>query len=153
MRSQLDEKIDGRGKGRARAKAKPPKGGKALHRLLTYLVERDPALVNEVLPVELPASQMKVGPARGASRARSARSARSSRAVRAPRTLPASRSFAAALTRAAAKVASRRKRRKPGRAKRVRSMVALAAPLTATGWTEIGPLHIPKADYGTRVSM
>ena len=53
MRSKIDARSD-RAKGRR--KGKSPKGGKALQRLLSYLEERDPNLIPEALPVDVPAS-------------------------------------------------------------------------------------------------
>jgi hypothetical protein len=147
MRSKLDEKIDRGSTARTRVTLKPPKGGKALQRLLTYLVERDPLLVGEVVPIELPAaSQPKVGPAKAV---RSLRSAPSRRASRTP---AASKAFAGAVASAATKVtASQRRKRAPARATRARMRsTTVTLPPTTTGWTHIGPSHIPEGQtYGT----
>lgn len=143
MRSKLDEKSKTRGK--ERRKPKSPKGGKALQRLLTYLAERDPPLIGDVVDtIEVPkAAQPKVGPAQQGLRAKRGRSAR----ARTRRTPAAARAFAAAIAKAARKVsASQPRARRVRRARR-----AAAAPAAgSTTWTAIGPSNIPKGQtYGS----
>src|SRR5262249_57984909 len=99
MRSKIDPKDERRGRGRRPARR--PGGGKALQRLLTYLGERDPHLVGDVVPMEVPpAARPRVGPTRRALRVRPARARR----ARAAPTPVASRTFAAAISRAATKM-------------------------------------------------
>ena len=142
MRSKLDEKDKTRGA--KRRTARKPKGGKALQRLLTYLAERDPPLIADVVdPVVLArAARPRVGPAQpGGKRSRSAR-------PRTRRTPAAARAFAAAIAKAARKVsASQRGARRAKRARRARA--AVTAPGSTT-WTSIGPSNIPNGQtYGS----
>ena len=140
MRSRLDERSKTRGRQRKPSK---PRGGKALQRLLTYLAERDPPLIADVVdPVVMAkAARPKVGPAQPRSRAKRGRSAR----ARAQSTVAASRSFAAAIAKAASKVSAAQPKGK--RVRRPRG--AVAAP-DSTHWTSIGPSNIPNGQtYGT----
>ena len=155
MRSKLDVEIDRGRKGRAKAKPKRPKGGKALQRLLAYLTERDPSLVREVVPIDLPAAALpKVGP-RQALRARRTGALRPSRAARSARAgaPAASKAFARSLATAATKVAaSGRRKRGSARMTRARTRKAgiAALPPTTAGWTSAGPDHIPDGQtYGS----
>jgi photosystem II stability/assembly factor-like uncharacterized protein len=152
VRSKIDPKDD---RSRGRRKAKSPKGGKALQRLLSYLGERDPKLISETVPVDVPAaSQPKVGGTQRALTARPAPAAAArTRTARGRRAPAASKAYASALTRAAAKVSRRqpRARRAAGRRRaKGRARAAMAPSVTATAWTDIGPNHIPDGQtYGT----
>lgn len=142
MRSKLDERSDTRGK--VRRKGKSPKGGKALQRLLTYLSERDPLLVGDIVgPIDLArAPRPKVGPSRTALSARPL--AARGRAARS--THPAARAYAAALTRAAGKISGpKRRSTRAGRTRR-----AGTPQPGPSAWTDIGPSLIPQGQtYGT----
>ena len=151
MRSRLDEpKRNERGRA-ARAAMPKPKGGKALQRLLTFLAQRDPELIAEAPPTDIPpAAQPKVGPARMALRSKGA-----SRARRAParRQNPASKALAAALTKAASKFAKAKPRAARATSQRRAGRARTAAPppqVNASSWTDIGPMLIPNGQtYGT----
>ena len=144
MRSRLDE--NGKTRGTKKRKSGKPKGGKALQRLLTYLAERDPPLIADVVdPVVLArAARPKVGPAQQGLRAKKGRSARG----RARGTPAAARAFATAIAKAARKVAASQPRaRRAKRATRARAVVAAPG---STNWTSIGPSNIPNGQtYGT----
>jgi photosystem II stability/assembly factor-like uncharacterized protein len=154
VRSKIDE---GRDRGRARRKVKPPKGGKALQRLLTYLAQRDPKLIPEAVPIDVPAaSQPRVGrvrdvlkTSRAAAPAARGRSARA-RAKRPRRALAASKAFASALSRAATKMPKPRRRASRAARAKTRGRRVAPPPASATVWTEIGPTHIPQGQtYGS----
>ena len=57
MRSPADGPSE-----RARSPRPRPPGGKALQRLLLYLLERDPAMIAEVVPVKVPAAAQPPAP-------------------------------------------------------------------------------------------
>ena len=128
-----------------------PKGGKALQRLLTFLAQRDPELIAEAPPTDIPpASRPKVGPARQVLRSKRASTARSAPSRRKN---SASKSLAQALTKAAGKFG--KAKRPAARATRVRRQgrartMGPQPQVNATGWTDIGPMLIPNGQtYGT----
>jgi hypothetical protein len=144
MRSRLDEEKSETGRKGVR-KTKSPKGGKALQRLLSYLAERDPKLIGDVVDtVDVPkAAEPKVGAARQGLRVRAPRSVKR-RARPAP---VASRAFARAIAKAATKLKKSQPRTR--RVKRARRAAAAPAP-AAAAWTSIGPSNIPNGQtYGT----
>ena len=119
-------------------------GGKALQRLLLYLLERDPAIIEDVVRVRVPASaQPPVEQARNALRA--ARAHRISGRASYP---SAARRFAASIARAAAAVSSSRPNlRRNGRTARRGGRKTIA--LNRATWTELGPALIRRGQtYG-----
>jgi photosystem II stability/assembly factor-like uncharacterized protein len=145
---------------RARAARPKPAGGKALQRLLQYLLERDPAMIEAVVPVAVPASaEPPVAQARDALRASRARR-KTPRGARA-RALPtaarpaAARAFASKIAKAARSVTASQPRTRRGKARTAGRAAPRGLPRGITSvnpatWTDIGPALIPDGQtYGT----
>jgi photosystem II stability/assembly factor-like uncharacterized protein len=147
VKARIDAKLN---RSLSGGKPTPPRGGKALQRLFTYLGRRDPALNEDVvasIPVPKTVRQ-KFGFTAKALRAKTLTAAAAARPGRKP---PAAKSLSAAMARAANALSRLRKHGKTGR--KGTGAAPTTAPAPAGGaqtWQPIGPTRLPNGQtYGT----